>query len=236
MLRGTSFLCGSDPAQSAQGVQHCNVEVGESLARCGPRSQPMDKRRRRDLTVNGGNGPYITDCPNFRRSRPYFEGPFPNLVCGRGQYDHLLDAAIGDELPTFGSRPSVRCGPPVPPRRACRAKRADCGLVVDRQRGPPCQQNLDGDSHDGECRRQAGDEGDQCTHVFRLGRVPCGTLPPPTRAQNAGAAALPGLSSAFGASATSASVVISSEATDAASCSAVRTTLAGSMTPAPTRS
>ncbi|SDR63518.1 hypothetical protein SAMN05519103_08707 [Rhizobiales bacterium GAS113] len=40
----------------------------------------------------------------------------------------------------------------------------------------------------------------------------------------------------FGFSATSASVVISSEATEAASCKAVRTTLAGSITPAPTRS
>ena len=42
--------------------------------------------------------------------------------------------------------------------------------------------------------------------------------------------------SSFGSSATSASVVISSEATEAASCSAVRTTLAGSITPDFTRS
>lgn len=40
----------------------------------------------------------------------------------------------------------------------------------------------------------------------------------------------------FGLSATSASVVISSEATEAASCKAVRTTLAGSITPALTMS
>ena len=40
----------------------------------------------------------------------------------------------------------------------------------------------------------------------------------------------------FGASATAASVVINRPATEAASCSAVRTTLAGSMTPAWTMS
>ncbi len=51
-----------------------------------------------------------------------------------------------------------------------------------------------------------------------------------------GGAAVEASSAFLGLSATSASVVINSEATEAASCRAVRTTLAGSITPAFTRS
>src|SRR5579871_1557019 len=54
--------------------------------------------------------------------------------------------------------------------------------------------------------------------------------------QNSMAGAAGTGSAFFGFSATSASVVISSDATDAASCKAVRTTLAGSITPAFTKS
>ncbi len=62
-----------------------------------------------------------------------------------------------------------------------------------------------------------------------------GGRPPPSDHQKS-IAGIAAAFSSFGSSATSASVVIRSEATDAASCSAVRTTFAGSITPALTRS
>jgi hypothetical protein len=60
-----------------------------------------------------------------------------------------------------------------------------------------------------------------------MGREDQKSMPPP---------GIVGAESCFGNSAISASVVISSEAMEAASCSAVRTTLAGSITPLATRS
>lgn len=77
--------------------------------------------------------------------------------------------------------------------------------------------------------------GVQAMDVAALGRTQRSAAPSPGMDQKSMAGIEAALSS-LGRSATIASVVMSSEATEAASCSAVRTTFAGSMTPDFTRS
>lgn len=108
-----------------------------------------------------------------------------------------------------------------------RHRRAENEQEREEQRADPAQQELRHLIH-GRYRR-SGTAGGQREEAWRL-------LPAPRR-QKPAPAAPPGVAGAgFGASATRASVVMRREATDAASCSAVRTTLAGSITPAWTRS
>ena len=128
--------------------------------------------------------------------------------------------------------------------RADRSRRADLALAArgdlavtigatyPLERASEAHAALEGRQHDGEGRAAAGkekarDRSRASCHSSWRRRGPQKSMPPmPPPPGIAGAASF------FGGSATMASVVISRPATEAASCSAVRTTLAGSMMPA----